>query len=577
MINVKSMMSEHGASFPGWAKKPLESALRFLLREKDFVEFENRYGHLYGIECAEQVLAYFQTRCLTDASHLENIPEEGPVVLAANHPIGSLDGLALLKTVAVARPDVKIVANGLLGRLKPLKELFIAVENMGGRASREQIEEIQEHLGNGGALIVFPAGEVSRFGRRGVRDRAWSSGFLRFAIRSGAPVVPMHVRGGNSFFFYLVSLLARPLSTYLLVREMFRQKGKSIEIRIGRPVPAVCLQGKRPRLTELAERFRCHVYLLGQGKQGCIADEETPVARPGSRAMLKTALEACECLGKMHDGKMIYLYRSADSRAVSPILHELGRLRELAFRAVGEGSGRRLDLDRYDRDYCHLVLWDPQVSEIIGAYRFTPTAERVKNKGLEGLYSYSLFNYGAEMTHILERGVELGRSFIQPKYWGKRGLDYLWQGIGAYLARRPECRYLFGPVSVPGDLPEKARDLLISFYRSHFRPESAVAMSRQPYPPTPVAEKIFARDYQKDLISLKSMLSELGCSIPTLYKQYTELCEPGGVQFLDFGIDPKFSGCVDGLVVVDIAAIKPARYQRYIAPYLESERQTANI
>jgi putative hemolysin len=170
------------------------------------------------------------------------------------------------------------------------------------------------------------------------------------------------------------------------------------------------------------------------------------------------------------------------------------------------------------------------------------------------------------MDDILKQGVELGRSFVQPKYWGKRGLDYLWQGIGAYLARYPEYRYLFGPVSISGAIPKKARDLLVSFYRSYFSPKTPAATSRRPYS-VPVADWLFNRDYKEDLVYLKNTLSEMGCNIPTLYKQYTELCEPGGVQFMDFGVDPEFNNCVDGLVVVDVKAIKRSRYERYIGPY----------
>ncbi|PEM38087.1 GNAT family N-acetyltransferase, partial [Bacillus wiedmannii] len=106
----------------------------------------------------------------------------------------------------------------------------------------------------------------------------------------------------------------------------------------------------------------------------------------------------------------------------------------------------------------------------------------LERKGLEGIYSNSLFHYDRDMAPILAQGIELGRSFIQPAYWGKRGLDYLWLGIGAYLAKYPQYRYLFGPVSISGGMPVTARDLLIAFYRLYFSPDSALAQSRQPYP-----------------------------------------------------------------------------------------------
>lgn len=199
-----------------------------------------------------------------------------------------------------------------------------------------------------------------------------------------------------------------------------------------------------------------------------------------------------------------------------------------------------------------------------------PTAMQLEKRGLEGIYSYSLFHYDARMDDILQHGIELGRSFIQPRYWGRRGLDYLWSGIGAWLARNPHYRYLFGPVSISGGLPPDARDLLVAFYRLWFPATHPLAKSRRPYPASlpEVLAQFGGEDYTEDLTRLKSLLGNLGCGIPPLYKQYSEVCEPGGVQFIDFGSDPDFNHCVDGLVLVDLTYLKANRYQRYIGAHL---------
>lgn len=205
-----------------------------------------------------------------------------------------------------------------------------------------------------------------------------------------------------------------------------------------------------------------------------------------------------------------------------------------------------------------------------------PTAQQIAHKGVNGLYSHSLFQYGAKMDPILAQGIELERSFIQPKYWGKRGLDYLWLGIGAYLARYPQHRYLLGPVSLSGTLPPHTRDLLVAFYRLYFSPRQPMATSRRPYPASlpDVLKQFEGTDYQQDLTRLKSMLNNMGCAIPTPYKQYSEVCETGGVQFIDFGIDPDFNNCIDGLVLVDVTQLKPSRYQRYVTPFLPEPQPT---
>ncbi|AVF36301.1 lysophospholipid acyltransferase family protein [Rahnella sikkimica] len=546
---------------PSWQRRLLKA----LFREKEFHRFAEQHQHLKGIDMAEQVLEHFDIRCELTERDREQIPSYGPVVIVANHPIGTLDGLALLHAVASVRPDVKVVANQILSLVTSLGSLMIPVDNMGNRTRRNQVTQMQEHLANQGVLIVFPAGEVSRMSSKGVRDGKWHTGFIRLAAKARAPVVPVHIGGSNSALFYLSSMIYRPLSTLLLVHEMFGQRGNSLTLKIGARIPYSSWHDGQMTAGDLAARFRKHVYRLGSGKPE-LFHTETSIARAEDRAVLKHALEASEVLGKTPDGKMIYLYRRHGEDYV-PILRELGRLREIAFRAVGEGSGRRRDLDSYDDDYYHLVLWDPQALEIVGAYRFIPTAEQVASKGLNGIYSQSLFQYGHQMDPILAQGIELGRSFIQPAYWGKRSLDYLWLGIGAYLSKYPQTRYLFGPVSISGGLPLAARDLLVAFYRLYFAPALPLATSRRPYPASlpDVLAQFCGDDYQEDLQRLKRLLANLGCSIPALYKQYSELCETGGVQFIDFGSDPEFNHCIDGLVLVDLSQLKPSKFERYIA------------
>lgn len=555
---------------PAWQRRLLSS----LLFEKEFKQFAARYPHLRGLDLVEQVVDYFGLSCELVDGDLENIPSQGPVVLVANHPIGSLDGLVLLRTVAAVRPDVKVVASQLLTHVESLSSLFVPVDNIHYKTSRKQIEMMQTQLDNQGVLIVFPAGEVSRMSLKGVRDGHWHTGFLRLAARARAPIVPVHVSAHNSALFYFASMLYRPFSTLLLVREMFAQRGGRIKLRIGGRIPFANWHDGHTSARDLAGRFRRHVYRLRQGKAGLFASE-SPIALAEDRLELKKALAACEQLGTTPDGKVIYLYQRKDE-IWTPILRELGRLREIAFRAVGEGSGSRRDLDSFDNDYYHLVLWDAEDLEIVGAYRFVPTAEQLQRKGPDSIYSYSLFHYDANMAPFLAKGIELGRSFIQPAYWGRRGLDYLWLGIGAFLARYPQYRYLFGPVSISGGMPVAARDLLVAFYRLYFSPEHSLAQSRRPYPASlpQVLAQFVGNDYPQDLVRLKSLLSNLGCSIPTLYKQYAELCEPGGVQFIDFGIDPAFNDCIDGLVLVDVSRLKSSRYQRYIAVHQPPEEKS---
>ncbi|QGU09636.1 GNAT family N-acetyltransferase [Leclercia sp. J807] len=541
-----------------------KSLLKKLLHEEEFQQFAADHRHLKGLDMVEQVLDHLDILCTIPAHDLEQIPAHGPLIVIANHPTGTLDGLALLYAVSRVRRDVKVVTNRMLTHLAPLSSLFIPVDNMGGRTAKSSFTLMEQHLQNGGVLIFFPAGEVSRPTRTGIRDKKWQPGFIKLAGKFRAPLLPVHIHARNSLLFYASTLLSPDLSMLLLMQQMFRRRHSRLPVKIGQQIGWHHWYSPTLSAREMAEQCRQHVLRLGKGLPG-VFKSESAIARPEDRATLKRELAQAECLGTTADGKSIYLWQR-NGQEEAPILRELGRLREIAFRAVAEGSGKRRDTDRYDDDYLHLILWDDDDLEIVGAYRFMPTALQ----GRDALYSHSLFHYGDDMDEILEHGIELGRSFIQPRYWGRRGLDYLWSGIGAYLARYPHYRYLFGPVSISGGLPPAARDLLVAFYRLWFPATHPLATSRRPYPASlpDVLAQFSGEDYVEDLTRLKSLLGNLGCGIPPLYKQYSELCEPGGVQFIDFGSDPAFNNCVDGLVLVDLCYLKASRYQRYIEAHL---------
>lgn len=567
MFSVDQVISEQLPQLKQkpWLYKPVKGALRYLLREQDFTDFAQRYPHLQGLEFVEQVLDYFNFRYAVRDNEIERIPPSGRVVIIANHPIGSLDGLALIKLVSDIRPDVKVIANQLLLTVKPLESLMMPVNNMQGGTERNRLNNIQQHLADEGALILFPAGEVSRLKPNGIRDGKWHGGFLRFAVNAKAPILPIYIDGRNSVLFYGASMVYKPLATMLLVQEMFKQQRKQIDMRIGELIPYDSFASMALETQAKIKLFKKHLYRLPKDKPA-LFNTQSAIAHPEDRMPLKKAVEACQLLGETADGKQIYLYQYQQS---SPILREIGRLREIAFRAVGEGSGLRRDIDKFDSYYEQLILWDREDLEIVGAYRFARTAQIISQYGPAGLYTASLFQFSDNMQPYLDAGLELGRSFVQPRYWGKRSLEYLWYGIGAYLKQYPEIRYLFGGVSLSNSYPKAARDLMVYFYSLYFTPVTETAVSKQPYQlPHEILSELqqhfTGTDYTADFTNLKHLLANMGVSVPTLYKQYSELCEPGGVQFLAFGTDPDFGECIDGLVLVDMTQLKAAKKARYI-------------
>lgn len=203
--------------------------------------------------------------------------------------------------------------------------------------------------------------------------------------------------------------------------------------------------------------------------------------------------------------------------------------------------------------------------EIVGAYRFGDAALLSQKDHPTGLYSASLFDYTPNNDTLFQEGLELGRSFVQPQYWGKRSLDYLWCGIGAFLARYPNYRYLFGAVSLSNSYPDTAKALIIQFYSTYFPPKFGEAAAKRPYEPNENMLHTFTGvDYKKEFTELKHLLANMGVNVPTLYKQYGELSKEGGIAFLDFNVDPDFADCIDGLIVVDVTQLKSKKQKRYL-------------
>ena len=545
-------------------KSSAVSILKQLLHQDEVNAFLDEHKEASGFEFIDKVLEHFNFAYQVSQLDRPNIPATGRVLIIANHPLGALDGLALVKLISEIRPDVKIIANDLLAAFDALKPLVLPVNNMEGKAGRKQIQEIMQSLHNDEAVIMFPAGEVSRLSGRGIQDTKWSQSYLKLAQKTNSPILPVHISGRNSFLFYTSSLLYRPLSTIQLANEMFKQENRSINFKIGQAIEIQQLAGLPISIKEKNKLVKRHLYRIAKGKKPLLQTQKT-IAHPQSRQQIKQELKQAELLGKSNDGKLIYLF---DYHSQSATMQEIGRLREISFRQVGEGTGEAYDLDDYDKIYRHLVLWDDEELEIVGAYRIGETA-RYLEEGLEhSIYSAELFNYDKKMAPYFAQGIELGRSFVQPKYWGKRSLDYLWYGIGAYLNRHPNIRYLFGPVSLSNHYPTFAKDLIVSFYQRHFVDNEKLAHSFTPYHIShenkAVIDTLFkGESYKEDFTTLKEQLKHLNAAVPTLYKQYSEICEEGGVRFLDFGVDAEFGYCIDGLVLVDINMIKASKNQRY--------------
>ena len=563
MIQLEQRLQQR---FPHWFRGRRAAIARPLLRgierwsRLDVIDaFLAANRQVRGFDFVAAALRYLGARYQIDPAALARIPAQGRLLIVANHPSGALDALALLDAVGRVRRDVRIVANDFLSALDNIGELLLPVRILGGRPSADSLRAVDAALARGECVIVFPAGEVSRLGPRGVRDTRWRRGFLRFARACDAPVLPVRIQARNSALFYGASALFKPVGTALLAREMFARRARRIVLRIGR-VRRIPTDADGDAVLKAIRR---DLYAIGTRNERIAPENEAaPDAIAGAvdPALVRAGIEAMHSLGETSDGKQI---RVGTLSADAPLLREIGRLREITFRAVGEGTGRSLDVDAWDSWYEHIVLWDDAAAKIAGAYRIARGAPVLAVHGIRGLYTASLFDYADDAIARIAQGMELGRSFVAPDYWGGRSIDYLWQGIGAYLRAHPKVRYLFGAVSISAALPAAAREQIAAHYAHYFGAAGDV-VSKRPFPYQAAMPRDAAMDADTAFRVLKANLDALGAQVPMLYKQYTELCEPGGARFLAFGVDPDFSDAVDGLIEVDIQRMRPKKRQRYL-------------
>jgi putative hemolysin len=512
---------------------------------------------------------------------LARIPAAGPAVVVANHPFGGIEGLVLAALLRRVRPDVKIMANTLLGRIAELTELFVLVDPFGGAraaaASLPGLRAASRVLANGGLLALFPAGEVAHLdlARGEVADPQWSDTAARLAARAGATVVPVFFAGSNGALFQLAGLVHPLLRTALLPRELANKRRRTLAVHVGDPLPAARL-GTLGDPREVTAYLRERTYNLARRPDLArwstaatppVVSAGAPIAPPVGVDRLRDEVALIPASQRLAEaGELTAFYARASQ--IPALLQELGRLRELTFRAAGEGTGRALDLDEFDVDYFHLVVWNHERHRIVGAYRLGPTDELLPRRGVAGLYTSTLFDYRPRLFRDMGPALELGRSFVVPEYQRSHApLLLLWRGIGAFVAAHPRYRYLFGPVSISAAYSPSSRALIASYLRASgaFHPWAQQVRARNPLR---VPRRQAARDgalgaVVRDIDGLSPFIADIEGDrkgVPVLVKQYFKL----GARVLGLNVDPDFADVLDVLVLVDLTATDGRSLDRYL-------------
>lgn len=503
----------------------------------------------------------------------ERIPEAGPLLVAANHPTGLLDGVIAAGICLRRRPDVRILVNHLLPSHEAIDPYLIRVDPYGRPGSvdlnRAAMSRAVRWLKSGGALIVFPAGDVSRIDwkRWAIEDPDWSPSIARLIRAGNASALPIHIRAGNSPVFHMLGVVHPRLKTVRLPFEMLNKRRASVRVRVGMPVPLRKLASMDDRA--MMEHLKARNILLGKCT-ALAAGGPQPAGEPAPAVITRPALPGRSlerrCLAATSNWA-VSVFRPAED---PELMHEIGRLRELTFRAAGEGTGREIDVDRFDQHYDQLVLWNLKDGAIAGGYRIGATQSILPGQGPAGLYTSTLFRFQPEFFRRLGSAAELGRSFVCPEYQKLyMPLLMLWQGIGAWIVRHPECRYLFGPVSISAAYAPASRLLLSTALLETAGEPELTRLVRPRRPLRSTLSGAIRREWRRLRLNEPEQLSELvaslepdGKGMPVLLRQYLKL----GGRLLAFNVDREFSNTLDGLILVDLLHTERTLLDRYLTP-----------
>ena len=527
---------------------------------------------------------------------LKRIPTDGAFITVSNHPLGGIDGVLLLKLLIEKRADYKIIANFLLHRIEPLKPYVMPVNpfetRKDAKSSIAGIKSALLHLKEGKPLGIFPAGEVSTYkdGKLKV-DKPWEEGAVRLIKKANVPVIPIYFHAKNSRLFYWLSKISDTLRTAKLPSEVISQEGKVIKVRIGKPI-SVADQNEYKDIPSFYEFIRKKTYMLAnpfEKKSTILSTEKIKIKKPARRitdqknidAFIKEidALRQNDC--RLLESKNYEVF-FASAKEIPNLLHEIGRLREVTFRGVGEGTNKAIDLDKYDKYYYHLILWDREANCLAGAYRMGLGKEIYKKYGINGFYVQTLFRIEPELHQMMENTIEMGRAFIIDEYQQKpMPLFLLWKGIVHVTLRYPEYKYLMGGVSISNQFSDFSKSLMIEFMKSHYY-DPYIAQYIHPKKEYKVKLKDGDKDFvfdatKSDMQKFDKIIDEIepgALRIPVLIKKYVKQ----NARLVAFNVDPKFNNAVDGLMYIKVADIPESTVKPVMEEFqAELEKKAAEL
>jgi len=593
LISKQDLIKISGLSKLGFLQNPIASSIMRLTKLHQLNKFYDGIKHRKGTDFFNSFLEELHVKYMAFEEDLAKIPKTGPFILVANHPLGAIDGILMCKILTEIRPDFKIMGNFLLQKVEPMKDYVIPVNPFDSRKdahnSTTGMRATLQHLQEGGCVGIFPAGSVSNKNNHAneISDLEWEIPALKLIKKAKVPVVPMYFHAKNSRAFYSLAKIHPDLQTLMLPSEMLRKHDKPIRIRIGKPVSPKT-QEEYESVKEFGDFLRKKVYMMKSyyDRRKSIAElfklsnlslkfpsksEEQVVQNIIEETPKENILQDIENL----ISKDKQLFKNANYEVyfteydeIPSIMREIGRQRELTFRAIGEGTNLPFDLDEYDKHYHHLILWDSEAQKIAGAYRMALGAQVMKNYGIDGFYTSSLFEYDPELRPFFRKVIEMGRAYISLEYQQKPlPLFLLWRGIVHVCLRNPEHKFLMGGVSISNRFSDFSKSLMIEFMRSHYY-DAVVAQYVHPKNDYKVRLKekekhLFFDGVENDLNKFDKLIDDIEpqMRLPVLIKKYIKQ----NAKVIAFNVDPNFNDAIDGLMYIRISDLPEST----IKPVLE--------
>lgn len=557
------------------AKKALATILDHALGIKKMSNMFNHYGlqHTHGDTFLEQSMRKMKLDLHGIEAVRQQIPKTGPVVIAANHPFGGLEGVILLYAITAVRPDVKVLVNTALSLVPQMQEWSIFTNPLKANNPKNapSLRACKQHLLKGQALLLFPAGRVGYYhaDRKRIADHDWNRIIAKFASMPEVKYFPIYVHGQNSKLFYNLGRVWYRFRLLMLARELTNKENARVSLHSQH---ANELAAPLSKMTDVEGASFCRALSYLNHPEyietwpATIETQFEPLAEPVAPQVILEEANSLALDNQLFTQGSLTAFFAA-GKQIPHILTEITRRRELVFRMHDEGSGKPYDGDKFDMTYTHLFVVDMQSGDLAGAYRMGQTDLIQKTQGKDGLYLSQMFNFKSQFLNQTGPALEMGRSFLMPQYQKSRlGLFMLWRAIGEFVVRFPQYSTLYGTVSL-SKLYDKRSVKLIeelaitktdavsphNLFDYKLSPEVTRHIRQYPIEPDNAVER---------LDTWLSFIEPDKKKLPVLLRQYASL----GAKFHCLGVDKNFADTPGLLLSVDLTKSPEKRQKQFLGP-----------